>query len=48
MNIANLSVLLLPGSIAAAAQRLFFGAKVPKGSWFAQPQSVRMKWRVCY
>jgi len=34
------------GSIAAAAQRFFFGANVPKGSWFAWLQKGEMKWTV--
>jgi len=31
------------GSIAAWAQRIFFGAAVPKGSWFAHMQHAAMK-----
>ena len=50
MNVVDLSeyiiiLLLLLGSIAARAQSLFFGAKVPKGSLFAWLQSVGMKKR---
>jgi hypothetical protein len=33
----------LSDSAAAAAQRLWFGAAVEKGSWFSQRQSVGMK-----
>ncbi|KAF8887229.1 hypothetical protein CPB84DRAFT_1786908 [Gymnopilus junonius] len=32
-----------PGSLAAWAQSLFFGATVRKGSWFSALQSAAMK-----
>ncbi|KAF8161194.1 hypothetical protein B0H34DRAFT_796021 [Crassisporium funariophilum] len=32
------------GSVAAAAQRFFFGAEVPAGSWFGMLQRAGMKW----
>jgi hypothetical protein len=45
MNVVNISenIILLLGSIAVAAQRFFYGAKVTKGSWFAWLQSLGMK-----